>query len=260
MRVTRGPRKGELTAAVTPERRQELERVGFERALIYKTAILTGLRKNELRTLNVNDMSFGDLPFIVLRGENEKNGKGSSVPLRSDLAAELLQWVAGRAGDELVFHVPAGLLRIFDRDLIAAGIDKIDERGGRVHLHALRHSTGTHLSAANVAPRTAQAVMRHSDISLTMNTYTDERLLNAAGAVELLPELRLANRSDQSLVAPTVAPRVGNLCHLGAKSDNLGDLAGSTRDTKKPCKTLGFTGFSQVGLAGFEPTTSTTPR
>jgi hypothetical protein len=47
----------------------------------------------------------------------------------------------------------------------------------------------THLSAAGVSPRTAQAVMRHSEIMLTMATYTDERLLDSAGAVALLPHL-----------------------------------------------------------------------
>ena len=253
MRVTRGPRKGDLTANVTPERRQELERLGFERALIYKTAILTGLRLNELRTLSVSDLSFGDVPFVVLRSDNEKNGKGSSVPLRSDLAAELRQWVAGRARDELVFRVPAGLLRILNRDLIAAGIDKIDERGGRVHLHALRHTTGTHLSAANVAPRTAQAVMRHSDISLTMNVYTDERLLNAAGAVELLPELSLASRSNQSLVAPTVAPRVGNLCHLGAETVNSDELADLGEKRKNPAIPREKQGFLESGWRDSNP-------
>jgi hypothetical protein len=56
--------------------------------------------------------------------------------------------------------------------------------------------------------------MRHSDISLTMNTYTDERLLNAAGAVELLPELSLASRSNQSLVAPTMGKTCQNLARL----------------------------------------------
>jgi hypothetical protein len=31
--------------------------------------------------------------------------------------------------------------------------------------------------------------MRHSEIMLTMATYTDERLLDSAGAVALLPHL-----------------------------------------------------------------------
>ena len=68
------------------------------------------------------------------------------------------------------------LVRILDRDLVAAGIarrvkvagkwkiDKRDERGRTVDVHALRHTFGTLLSKGGVAPRTAQAAMRHSTI------------------------------------------------------------------------------------------------
>jgi integrase len=191
MTVRTGPNAGERTAKVSDDRRAELERLGNERALIYKTFLLTGLRANELRTLRVGDLSFGDVPFLVLRVTNEKSRKGSTVPLRDDLAADLKRWTDGRAPGDLVFYVPTGLLRILNRDLEAAGIPKVDEHGKRIHLHALRHSTGTHLSKAGVSPRTAQAVMRHSDIALTMRTYTDERLLDSAGAVQLLPDLPL---------------------------------------------------------------------
>ncbi len=100
--IRRGPNKGQRTAKLSPERVAELERLGHERALIYKTLILTGLRKNELRTLTVGELSFGDVPFLVLRSANEKNGKGSTVPLRSDLAAELQQWTRDRSPSELV--------------------------------------------------------------------------------------------------------------------------------------------------------------
>ena len=37
--------------------------------------------------------------------------------------------------------------------------------------------------------RTAQAAMRHSKPDLTANVYTDPRLLDIAGAVEVLPEI-----------------------------------------------------------------------
>jgi len=240
MRVTRGPNEGAMTARVTPDRRAKLERLGLERALIYKTAILTGLRLNELRTLHAGDLSFGDVPFIALRAANEKNRKGSSVPLRADLAAELRDWTRGLPREAAVFNVPAGLLRIMNRDLIAAGIDKIDERGGRVHLHALRHSTGTHLSAANVAPRTAQAVMRHSDIALTMNTYTDERLLDAAGAVERLPDLPIGPAVGADPVAPDVAPNWGNQCRNWQDLAKSEGIAPRGENTKKPRKNRGF--------------------
>jgi len=234
---------------------------------------------NELRTLRVGDLSFGDVTFLVLRAQNENNRTGSSVPLRSDLAGGLRDWTRDRPHDAEVFNVPAGLLRIMDRDLIAAGIDKIDERGRRVHLHALRHSTGTHLSAANVSPRTAQSVMRHSDIALTMNTYTDERLLDAAGAVAMLPDLPIgpsaggvstgrrqnskastpsspAATNPKKSVAPFVAPTADNSWR---NCQDLADEPSETPndgDTKKPRETLVFAGFGEVEPKGVEPSTS----
>jgi integrase len=93
--------------------------------------------------------------------------------------------------DAPLFNVPAGLTRILERDLRAAGIPKRDERGRTVDVHALRHTFGTHLSKAGVPPRTAQAAMRHSTINLTMNVYTDPQLLDVAGALESLPALPL---------------------------------------------------------------------
>ncbi len=250
--VRTGQNKGDMTAKVSDERRSELERTGYERALIYKTAILTGLRFNELQTLVVGDVSFGDVPFVKLQRDNEKNRKGSTVALRSDLALDLKEWCKGKAKSDLVFCVPSGLLRILNRDLNAAGIPKIDSEGFVVHIHALRHSFGTHLSMAGVAPRIAQAAMRHSDISLTMNTYTDARLLDTSAAVESLPSLPLG----KSFVAPTVAPVTVDLCHLGAISDTLDASGKSDSESKKPATPEGIAGFLSIGAARFELTTS----
>jgi len=70
-------------------------------------------------------------------------------------------------------------------------IDTRDDRHWTVDVHALRHTFGTLLSKGGVAPRTAQAAMRHSSIDLTMNVYTDPQLLDVAGAVGALPDLPL---------------------------------------------------------------------
>ncbi len=56
-----------------------------------------------------------------------------------------------------------------------------DTRGRTVDLHALRYTFGTHLSKNGVAPRTAQAALRHSSLDLTMNVYTDPTLLDVSG-------------------------------------------------------------------------------
>ena len=52
----------------------------------------------------------------------------------------------------------------------------------------MRHTFGTHLSKSGVAPRTAQAAMRHSSLDLTMNVYTDPTLLDVAGVLAARPE------------------------------------------------------------------------
>ena len=162
-------------------------------------------------TLEVHDLSFGDVPFIKLRHTNEKSRQGSVLPMRSDVAAELRKWTAGKSPSDRVFYVSSRLLDILDRDLEAAGIPKVDDQGYVVHIHALRHSFGTHLSIAGVAPRTAQAATRHSSIDLTMNTYTDVRLLGTAEAVESLPSFDASDSSPDNdrTVAPNVAPNPG---------------------------------------------------
>ncbi len=91
----------------------------------------------------------------------------------------------------VLFTVPDKLVKILNRDLKLAGIAKRDEWGRTVDVHALRHCFGTLLSRSGVAPRTAQAAMRHSTIDLTMNVYTDPKLLDIHQAVESLPAMPL---------------------------------------------------------------------
>jgi len=254
MTIRTGANKDSFGAKVSIERKEKLEQLGIERALIYKTFILTGLRADELRTLTISDLSFGDVPFIKLRNSNEKNRKGSTIALRSDLAVELRAWIAGRERTEPVFNVPSGILRIMNRDLAAAGIPKVDADGCVVHIHALRHSFGTHLSKAGVAPRVAQAAMRHSDISLTMNTYTDARLLDTAEAIE---SLGIVRESAPRKLAPTLAPNGGQTSPNESIPDHWTEGEEAPQEMRKACKTRGFTGFPLVGVTGFEPAAST---
>ena len=193
--------------AKNPEFVEKLERLGRERALIYKTLVLTGLRRNELASLTVGQLELdGPMPFVELEAADEKNREGSTIPLRADLVDDLKLWLSDTPtpctlrmrvaegetdSKRRLFTVPKGLVRILDRDLLAAGIKKKDERGRTIDVHALRHSFGTLLSKGGVSPRTAQAAMRHSKIDLTMNVYTDPKLLDVHGALDSLPSLNL---------------------------------------------------------------------
>jgi integrase len=300
--VRRGPRKGERYANVRPEVRDRLALVGRERALTYKTLVLTGLRKGELASLTVAHLRLDDtVPGLTLDAADEKNREGNDILLRDDLAADLRAWLADklhrlqkdvrRAGapiparlppDTPLFDVPAKLCKILDRDLRMAGIAKRDDRGRTLDVHALRTTFGTLLSKGGVAPRTAQAAMRHSDIDLTMNVYTDPRLLDVGGALEVLPSLPLngntalapeaakatgtdgpANRT----VAPTVAPTWCNGRQTGSIPGNTAgdrstpewtgavDVSGNAVKGKGPL-TIPVSGPPMIGATGFEPATS----
>jgi len=183
------------------ERLEELQMLGQERALFYLLAVSTGLRRKELASLTVGRIHLDAVPraYIDLSAKDAKSGKGASIPLRQDVVAELRAFFATR-GAELppgmkVFRRPPRI-RVFDADLQAAGIGKTDPRGRVVDIHALRHTFGTHLSAAGVHPRTAMAAMRHSRIELTMNYYTDPILLDVASAVEALPNFQAPSSSQ----------------------------------------------------------------
>ena len=158
----------------------------------------------------------GPHPHAVLHAADGKNRQGSKIPLRADLVADIRDWLAEKLHvaqrealrrrqpppqvlppDAPLFVVPAGLVRILDRDLRLADIPKKDARGWTIDVHAMRHTFGTLLSKGNVAPRTAQAAMRHSSLDLTMNIYTDPQLLDVAGALDALPELPHARRGGR---------------------------------------------------------------
>ena len=143
------------------------------------------------------------MPFVTLNAADEKNRQGSTIPLRADLANDLKEWLSDtprpnslrlcdcKATDDSkrpLFTVPAGLVRILNRDLRTAGIAKRDECGRTIDVHALRTSFGTLLSKGGVTPRTAQATMRHSKIDLTMNVYTDPKLLDVRLVAFTRPE------------------------------------------------------------------------
>ena len=271
--VRRGKRKGEAFAAVKAATVDRLRALGRERALIYKTLVLTGLRVDELRTLTVGELDLTPgAERLKLKAAREKNREGNTLPIRADLAADLRSWLADRGPlthDALVLKVPAGLVRILNRDLKAAGILKRDDRGRTLDVHALRTTFGTLLSSTGAMPRVAQAAMRHSDITLTMGVYTDPRLLGIREAVDRLPGLPLdIGRAGGPAACPTkVTATGGNPGQNGSTDGKTGRSSGNpgrrsahsknaTNSSERPPVTSGVTGGHDVGVAGFEPTTS----
>ena len=112
--------------AKNPDFVAKLERLGRERALIYKTLVLTELRKGELASLTVGQLDLdAAMPFVELNAADEKNRQGSTSPLRLDLANDLREWLSDTpnvstlrlrdhntdaVSGRRLFRVPAGLV------------------------------------------------------------------------------------------------------------------------------------------------------
>lgn len=195
-KFNRGWRKSQNGARIRPETHAKLERLGHERSLIYKALVLTGLRLGELAAIRVCDVDLDGLrPQIALPAKHEKNREGSSIPIRADLVLDLRAWIESATvqPDRRLFAVSPNLVKVFNRDIAFAGIEKRDARGRTACIHGLRYTLATMLNRGGVAPRVAQAAMRHSTMDLTMRTYTDARLLDVASALATLPEFPLTS-------------------------------------------------------------------
>jgi integrase len=152
---------------------------------LYMTAIYTGLRKNELRQLVWGDLHLDvEKPYVRVRASTTKNGESASLPLIPQLV-EALQKKRPLDFDpgDRVFYVRTRLDK-YRKDLKKAGIPYVDKLGRVVDIHALRHTFGTLLAKWGLPPQQTQRLMRHSDIKMTMEFYTDLSQLPISNSVE----------------------------------------------------------------------------
>ena len=287
--------RGKGPAVINEVTQSRLKALGRERALIYKTLVLTGLRVGELRSITLCNVLFSDTSYIDLPAKDDKARRGAQIPLRPDLAQalkahlierlETTQREALRNGAPIpvrldptshLFTVPRAFYKIMNRDLAFAGINKRDDRDRVLDVHSLRMTFGTHLSKAGVPLRTAQAAMRHSDPRLTANIYTDPQLLDVRGGINALPDLPFGDTSYREAVAqgykghlelpPKLPPIAGKTCLSGSFPVKVSEkflennLAGEQKNS--PCLQGHSSGDNtcrknkMVELKGIEPSTS----
>ncbi len=174
--------------------RRKLGRRGRERALIYKTAIYTGLRLGEIAALRPCHLELDRKPFprVQIPGKLTKNGQQARLLLVPSFAAELADWIRDtkKGADDPLFHVPQASVRIMQKDLKLAGIPYRTSQGD-ADFHSLRMTSNVMLGQAGIPARIRQLFMRHSDIRLTMATYDDESFLDLESAVKAMEGLGL---------------------------------------------------------------------
>jgi integrase len=166
------PEQLDLLVSVTEAGPTIVRLSGPDRAMLYRLAAGTGFRANELRTLTPECFRLdGDDPSIVVRAAYAKNGREAVQPIRRELADRLRPWLVGREPGVPVLAVPVRTAEMLAADLERAGIPATTPEG--VHdFHSLRAAYITGLVRSGVDPATAQRLARHSDVRLTLSTYT----------------------------------------------------------------------------------------
>ena len=179
-----------VTAAATGPIRHGMD--GPARAMLYQLAVETGLRAGELRSLSRASFDLDTRPATVtVRAAYSKRRREDVLPLRAGLAERLRTFLAGRPADEPAFTMPRPdyVAKMMQTDLATAKIGYRDDAGRVADFHSLRHSFLTLLAAGGVHPKIAQALARHSTITLTMDRYSHTVLGDQAEALAALPDL-----------------------------------------------------------------------
>ena len=169
---------------------------GPDRAALYLTAAMTGLRASELASLTPDSFSLaGNQPTVTVRAAYAKNRRSDSLPLHPSLVPVLAEWQAAKPPRLPVWPGKWAEQRTADktlaRDLAAARAAWVaaptdadraareasdylvykDSEGRFADFHALRHTFISGLMSAGVALKLAQELARHGSITLTMDRY-----------------------------------------------------------------------------------------
>ena len=177
---------------------------GRQRAAAYKLALTTGLRAAEIRSLTVSSIDAKTSTITVLAGYT-KNRKEAVLPLRADVLADLQEQARGKLPTAPLLPLPEKTAEMFQADLagarqfwIASAPDdqsrsrsdflKRQTADGWADFHSLRHTFATMLAGGGVHPKIAQALMRHSTITLTMDIYSHSYQAAESEALSALPD------------------------------------------------------------------------
>ena len=175
---------------------------GPERSMVYRFAAETGLRAGEVRSLTASSFDF-DRRIVTVRAAYSKGRREDILPLRPETAKELQNFLHSKTPNSPAFQMPSrrNLSSAMQADSADAGIPYVDDAGRYADFHSLRHTTASLLAAAGVHPKVAQAIMRHSDINLTMARYTHVFKGQESSAVAALPDLSVASDESARAVA-----------------------------------------------------------
>jgi len=236
LEVDQARRLLETTAAA--EHRYGMD--GYERSFLYRMAMETALRSNELRSLRKQSIDFDECT-VTVQAAYSKHRREDVVPLRPATVEDLKELLKNKVPQSPIFKMPhenkvCGMLQA---DLAEAGIPYRDDTDRFSDFHSLRHCCGSYLAAAGVHPTVAMAIMRYSKIDLSMSVYTHMLTGQEAKAVDALPDLTKPSKQSQRAQATgtdgEIAPDCGVVTQKRHEESDLlsylSEMCGEQRTT-----------------------------
>jgi integrase len=165
-----------------------------DRAMMYRVAFATGLRANELRTLTREsfDLAAGT---VTVQAAFSKHKRQDVLDLPDDLRADLGRWIASKGKGVRLWPLPADTAKMFRRDLRRAGLPEQDDQGRRFVFHSTRETLATRAAESGVTAHDAKAMLRHSTITLTMDTYAKHDRTRSKAAIERVSASKMLRAS-----------------------------------------------------------------
>ena len=171
---------------------------GYERNLLYRFSVETGLRSVDIRRLRVQDCEFKERKITISAGRI-KNKADATVYLKPATSAELQQHCENKLPNAPVFYVTDKTALMVKHDLRNAGLPYC-ENGLYFDFHSLRHQTASLLAMnPDTSETIRQQAMRHKTPAMTRH-YSHAFEDQQREAIESLPDLTQPSRKTQAAV------------------------------------------------------------
>jgi site-specific recombinase XerD len=170
------------------QRKEETGKYSDDRNyVLFQTMYKTGIRREEVVTLKVEDLNFnGQNPSVKING---KGSKERYVPLTKDIIVELKRYLKeyeikegyifrNKKGEQLT---PISVNKLFEKIK--------DKTGVKITPHVTRHSFATDLLNSGADTRDIQQLLGHANLNTTQ-TYTHVTMDRLSSVVQKLDRVK----------------------------------------------------------------------